>query len=88
MHKSTSILPFLHILENLKTTPRTGWLKFKIENPESIASHIYRVSIISMLCTISSINRDKCIKMALIHDMAESLVGDITPFDKISPGIY
>lgn len=26
--------------------------------------------------------------MALVHDMAESIVGDITPFDKISPGSY
>ncbi|CCJ28258.1 unnamed protein product, partial [Pneumocystis jirovecii] len=56
--KPTSILPFLHIIENLKATPRTGWLNFNIENPESIASHMYRMSIISMLCTTPSINRD------------------------------
>ncbi|CCJ30819.1 unnamed protein product [Pneumocystis jirovecii] len=85
IQEPTSILPFLHIIENLKATPRTGWLNFNIENPESIASHMYRMSIISMLCTTPSINRDKCIKMALIHDMAESIVGDITPFDQISP---
>ncbi|EMR09794.1 hypothetical protein PNEG_01977 [Pneumocystis murina B123] len=49
---------------------------------------MYRMSIISMLCTELSINRDnfyRCIKMALIHDLAECIVGDITPFDKISP---
>ncbi|KAG4304846.1 hypothetical protein PORY_001899 [Pneumocystis oryctolagi] len=85
IQESTSVLPFLHIIENLKATPRKGWLHFDIENPESIASHMYRMSIISMLFTSPFINRDKCIKMALVHDMAESIVGDITPLDKISP---
>jgi len=28
----------------------------------------------------------RCVMMALVHDMAESLVGDITPFDGISKG--
>jgi len=26
----------------------------------------------------------RCIKMALVHDMAESIVGDLTPHDVIS----
>ena len=26
----------------------------------------------------------RCIKMALVHDMAESIVGDLTPHDDIS----
>lgn len=29
------------------------------------------------------INRDKCIKMAIVHDIAEAIVGDITPSDGI-----
>ncbi|MCJ1468128.1 hypothetical protein MMC07_006756 [Pseudocyphellaria aurata] len=31
----------------------------------------------------STLNIPHCTKMALIHDMAESLVGDITPMDKV-----
>lgn len=27
---------------------------------------------------------DSCIKMALVHDLAECIVGDITPYDGIS----
>lgn len=48
---------------------------------------MYRMSIITMLAppSLSSrINIPHCTKMALIHDMAESLVGDITPVDNIS----
>lgn len=31
-----------------------------------------------------NLNRIKCMQLALIHDLAESIVGDITPFDGIS----
>lgn len=27
---------------------------------------------------------DRCIKMALVHDMAECIVGDLTPHDSIT----
>lgn len=32
-------------------------------------------------------NRDHCVKMAIVHDMAESLVGDITPVDGVDKSI-
>ena len=47
---------------------------------------MYRMSLISMLAPPSLAPRldlPKCIKMCLIHDMAESLVGDITPVDGV-----
>jgi putative hydrolase of HD superfamily len=31
----------------------------------------------------SKIKIPRCIKMALIHDLAEALVGDITPMDEV-----
>jgi putative hydrolase of HD superfamily len=45
---------------------------------------MYRMSIMTMLAPPSlaaKLNIPHCTKMALIHDMAESLVGDITPVD-------
>lgn len=45
------------------------------------------MSIITLLCPPSLASRldlSKCTKMALIHDMAESLVGDITPVDGVA----
>ncbi|ODQ67016.1 hypothetical protein NADFUDRAFT_40200 [Nadsonia fulvescens var. elongata DSM 6958] len=67
-----SQLLFLNIIELLKTTKRTGWLNFDIVQPESISDHMYRI------------NKDHCVKVALVHDMAEALVGDITPVDPMS----
>lgn len=52
-------------------------------NTESIADHQYRMAIITML-TKSSVDKSVCVKMALIHDMAEAIVGDITPFDPMT----
>ncbi|ODV88536.1 hypothetical protein CANCADRAFT_18799, partial [Tortispora caseinolytica NRRL Y-17796] len=74
---------FFHILENLKTTKRTGWVQFGVPNPESISDHMYRMGIISFLAP-KDLDRDRCIKMSIVHDMAESLVGDFTPRDDIS----
>ena len=48
---------------------------------------MYRMSLLTLLCPPSiapRIDIAKCMKMCLIHDMAEALVGDITPVDGIS----
>lgn len=83
---SSSPIPYFHMLERLKTTKREGWRRFGIARGESIADHMYRMAMISMLCPPSlrgRIDRDKCTRMCLVHDMAESLVGDITPVDGV-----
>lgn len=84
---TSSPVPFFHLLERLKTTRREGWRRFSIVHGESISDHMYRMSIITMLAPRSLSSRldiPKCTKMALVHDMAESLVGDITPVDGVS----
>ncbi|KAI9824035.1 MAG: hypothetical protein M1832_002103 [Thelocarpon impressellum] len=84
---TASPVPFFHLLSRLKTTPREGWRRFDIDNGESIADHMYRMSLLTMFAPPSLASRldvARCTKMALVHDMAESIVGDITPVDKVS----
>jgi hypothetical protein len=53
---------------------------------ESIADHMYRMSLMTMAAPPSLASRldlCKCMKMCLIHDMPESLVGDLTPADGV-----
>ncbi|KAH6605358.1 hydrolase-hd superfamily, partial [Trichoderma cornu-damae] len=83
---SSSPIPFFHILSRLKTTKREGWRRFGIERGESISDHMYRMSLITMFAPpalAKKLDLAKCMKMALIHDMAELLVGDITPVDGV-----
>ena len=80
-------IQFFHLLARLKSTPRAGWVRFGIARPESIAAHMYRMSIMTMAAPASLTSRldlARCTRMALVHDMAESIVGDITPVDGIS----
>jgi putative hydrolases of HD superfamily len=84
---STSPMPFFHLAEQLKRTKREGWRRFGIDDGESIADHMYRMSLLTMLAPpslYSRLNIPHCTKMALIHDMAESLVGDLTPADDVT----
>ncbi|KAG0213059.1 HD domain-containing protein 2 [Mortierella sp. GBA30] len=79
-------LQFLHIVEKLKRTKRTGWINHGIKPAESIADHMYRMGIMAMLIDekTAGVDKDRCIKMAIVHDLAESLVGDITPYDGVT----
>ncbi|KAL9027034.1 MAG: hypothetical protein Q9196_004387 [Gyalolechia fulgens] len=79
--------PPSHTIERLKTTPREGWLRYSIPHrTESIADHMYRMSILTLLAPSPlrpRLNIPRCTLLALVHDMAESLVGDITPKDGV-----
>ncbi|GAB9471796.1 Hydrolase-hd superfamily protein [Globisporangium polare] len=84
--KALNAVEFLRICGRLKRLKRTGWVNNKVELPESVADHMYRMGMCCMLIDDSNtaVNRSKCIKMAIVHDLAESLVGDITPHDGVA----
>ncbi|XP_033619042.1 HD domain-containing protein 2 [Fukomys damarensis] len=66
-----------------KRVPRTGWVYRNVENPESVSDHMYRMALMAMVTRDDRLNRDRCIRLALVHDMAECIVGDIAPADNI-----
>ena len=77
---------FFFQIANLKSTPRTGWkTKLHISNPESVADHSYMMTVMAMIMSdIKNLNTEKIIKMSLLHDWAESKIGDFMP-DEIEP---
>ncbi|EPQ26157.1 uncharacterized protein PFL1_06365 [Pseudozyma flocculosa PF-1] len=78
-------LQFLHTIEKLKTNPRTGWLHHRVAKPESIADHMYRMGLMALLLPKEAdVDLGKCVMLALVHDLAEAEVGDLTPLDGVS----
>ncbi|GAB2291521.1 hypothetical protein Dimus_025774 [Dionaea muscipula] len=81
---ASSAIDFLTLCHRLKTTKRAGWVKRDVENPESVADHMYRMGLMALIAPeIPGVDRNKCIKMAIVHDIAEAIVGDITPDDGV-----
>ncbi|XP_057431913.1 uncharacterized protein LOC130724652 [Lotus japonicus] len=81
---ASSAIDFLSICHRLKTTKRAGWIRKDVQDPESIADHMYRMSLMALIAAdIPGVDRDKCVKMAIVHDIAEAIVGDITPTDGV-----
>ncbi|KAL9271462.1 5'-deoxynucleotidase HDDC2-like protein [Drosera capensis] len=79
----SSAIDFLTLCHRLKTTKRAGWVKRGVESPESVADHMYRMGIMALVAPeIPGVDCDK--RMTIVHDIAEAIVGDITPEDGVS----
>ena len=75
------ILDFFKTAANLKKISRQGWIdKLSLDNPESVADHSYSMAVMSMVISdLENYNSEKILKMVLLHDLAESKIGDRTP---------
>jgi putative hydrolase of HD superfamily len=65
-------------LTNLKEEQRTGWQIQNVDRPETVAAHSWGASLLTLLVdTKRSIDRQKAVRMAILHDIEQSLTGDI-----------
>ncbi len=79
------LLRFFHLAGRLKDTPRAGWALRGIASPESVAEHSHRVALLALvLGPRAGLDVSRCVALGLVHDLAEALVGDITPYDGVS----
>ena len=77
------LLEFISEIGKLKDLERTGWNINLVKNPESVADHSFRLAVLTMLYAEKlELDVEKCIKMALVHDMEEVYIGDATPNTK------
>lgn len=79
------LLTLFRALEHLKRIKRTGWIDRGVPpgEVESVADHSLMTAFIAW--TIASedetLDANRVLKLALIHDMAEALVGDRPPYE-------
>jgi putative hydrolase of HD superfamily len=72
-------LNFFSTVGKLKTLKRTGWVDHNVSMPESVADHMYRMTMLCFMITDPAVDKDRLMKICLVHDLAEATVGDITP---------
>lgn len=85
MKKEEKVINYYLICNKLKNIIRTGWLCWNVqkERLESIAEHIYGTQMLA-LAMASEYNYDidimKVIFMLAIHELGETIIGDLTQF--------
>lgn len=68
----------------LKRVRRTGWVDRRVESPESVADHAYRVALLAWyVARTRGLDAGRATIMALLHDLPEAELGDATPFDPL-----
>lgn len=69
-----SLLAIYH----LKDTPRAGWLLRGIRDPESVADHSWATALLCYLyAPVAGADPARSVEIALVHDLAESVTGDL-----------
>jgi putative hydrolases of HD superfamily len=91
--QALALVRFLHRIERLKTAPRTGWIDRGVPpgEAESIADHSFRTALLAWMAASAelALDRDRVLKLALLHDLAEAITGDIPPYDAVAiPGFH
>lgn len=73
-------LEFFKTVGKSKRLLRSGWIREKVVDPESVAEHSFRVGVLAMVLADKvdyPIDKTKLMRMALLHDLAEVITGDI-----------
>ena len=79
MKQKQKALNLCTILGKIKDLKRTGWLRRGIIGPESDADHMFSTAFLALIFTPPELNRERCLELALCHDLQEIYSGDFVP---------
>ena len=72
------LIKFFEAAMRMNEVERTGWVERGVKNPESSSEHSFMVALmVLVLGKNRKLNIEKSLKIALVHDLPEALVGDI-----------
>lgn len=80
------ILRFLRAVARMKAIPRSGWISHgvSVQDVETVADHTFSTVVLSMLLADMeskrgvSLDTERLLRMAVLHDLPESLTFDIS----------
>lgn len=79
------LLDFYSYIHKLKQLPRAGWVLKGVASPESVADHTFSLGLLTLIVSDKlGLDSGKAVKIALLHDIGESIIGDITPHDGLA----
>ncbi|MCA9515874.1 MAG: HD domain-containing protein [Myxococcales bacterium] len=67
----------------MKRVARAGWVRRGVEAPESVAAHSWGVAWLVVALAPPGLDRGRALEYAVLHDLAEARVGDLTPADGV-----
>ena len=85
MTKEQNVLNYYVLCNKLKNVVRTGWIDWNVqrERIESIAEHIFGVQMLAIAMKSEyqyEVDIQKVIFMLAIHELGETIIGDLTQF--------
>lgn len=85
MSKEENVVKYYVTCNKLKNVIRTGWQDWNVKRDrlESVAEHIYGVQMLAIAMKLEygyDIDLTKVILMLAIHELGETIIGDITQF--------
>ena len=86
MSKEENVINFYVLCNRLKTLIRTGWQNWRVSGDrlESVAEHVYGVQMLAIAMKSEysyDIDIMKVILMLAVHELGETVIGDLTQFD-------
>ena len=92
MSKEKNVLDFYILATKLKDVIRHGWMSdhwnIQKDRLESVAEHVYGTCILAIGINSEydlNIDINKVIKMLVVHELEEVLIGDVTPYSGVTP---
>lgn len=60
MYLSLFAKSVIFLLQSYQTTKRAGWIRREVQEPESIADHMYRMGLMALMASdLPGVNREK-----------------------------
>ena len=81
--KASAAITLVQFFDRLASLPRTGWLLRGVVDPESIAEHSFGVCVVAttliddLRARGMTVDGERVLRMAILHDAAEAFTGDI-----------